>query len=588
MKFKNLGLLLLILMTGVFSRVYQAGEYPFGFDQVQILENGQRIKAGDFTLIGPRTGPANMFTGPLIYYLTTISLLLVNSPYALVLTSVTIALATGIALILLARKYVDAEFSPTIIALWAASPFLILLDRVTWNPNLSLLSASLVFFPLYKATTAKLSVTDTLFLSFGIFLGYQAHFSGIVLYPLTLLFLVSYRQTKTIVLPTVSFLLSILPTIVFDARNSWLNWNGFYNLILDKEKISRLDSVNRILNNSHITLETTGRLLFQHTNPTLILITGLVCVSFYLYALFKQPKRKKGSFPIIWLAAIVLVYSYYRRQTPEYYYLIQVPALFVIISEALHQGLSSLRMRTICIAIFVVYGMMVSKNYHDTPAKLSLHQQLAAASFTQSLLEKTGGGELVFDSKPEDSVGMRHLLSEIPTARSDARIHVIFPYQDGDLATEVFKPNLAIWLDPRRDQKRVYVTKPQYIVSLPETLRAYQVYDREIEISQATEAFFIFTKTQAINPLATLLIFNQRKNPDTYGRFEATLFKRNTSPWVDCLIQWCPFHENDKDYFIQYHRSLIFTMESKSEASRENFSELLREISIVSNETEQK
>ncbi len=87
-----------LLLLGVFFRTYQPGWNPFGFDQVQILENAQQIKQGDFTLIGPRTGPGNMFTGPLIYYLTACLMFILPSPWTIVGTSVLIAAASGVAL----------------------------------------------------------------------------------------------------------------------------------------------------------------------------------------------------------------------------------------------------------------------------------------------------------------------------------------------------------------------------------------------------------------------------------------------------------------------------------------------------------
>ena len=53
-----------VIIAGAFFRAYMPEAYIFGFDQVQILTNAEAITNGDLTLIGPRTGPADMFTGP--------------------------------------------------------------------------------------------------------------------------------------------------------------------------------------------------------------------------------------------------------------------------------------------------------------------------------------------------------------------------------------------------------------------------------------------------------------------------------------------------------------------------------------------
>lgn len=58
----------LLFLVAAFFRTFSFQRFPFNFDQIQIAENSQKIFSGDLVLIGPRTGPAAMFTGPLIYY----------------------------------------------------------------------------------------------------------------------------------------------------------------------------------------------------------------------------------------------------------------------------------------------------------------------------------------------------------------------------------------------------------------------------------------------------------------------------------------------------------------------------------------
>ncbi len=99
--------ILVVLVGGLLLRAYHLGNYSFDFDQVQIAENSQRILAGQPTLIGPRTGPAAMFTGPLIYYTTAFFLLVVEPPLAVAGNALFLAVVTGGLIYFLTRRYLD-------------------------------------------------------------------------------------------------------------------------------------------------------------------------------------------------------------------------------------------------------------------------------------------------------------------------------------------------------------------------------------------------------------------------------------------------------------------------------------------------
>ncbi len=73
MKTKSLTILL-IVAAGLFLRWLYPLDRLFEFDQNQIAVFAKQIIDKNFTLIGPRTGPAQFFTGPLIYYLGAILL----------------------------------------------------------------------------------------------------------------------------------------------------------------------------------------------------------------------------------------------------------------------------------------------------------------------------------------------------------------------------------------------------------------------------------------------------------------------------------------------------------------------------------
>ncbi len=139
-------LIFAFIFFGLLLRLSALFIWPFGFDQVQILEAVDKILSGDPTLIGPRTGPAQMFTGPLIYYLTAFFYLLRFSYYSLIVSTLSIALLTGLSIYFLIKRYFGYRFAIIALFIWSFSEFFISIDQVTWNPNLTFLASSLVFF----------------------------------------------------------------------------------------------------------------------------------------------------------------------------------------------------------------------------------------------------------------------------------------------------------------------------------------------------------------------------------------------------------------------------------------------------------
>ncbi len=247
--------IVLFFTLGLALRLLEARYSSLGFDQVQILENVSHILSGDLTLIGPRTGPAQMFTGPLIYYLT-VPFYALFGIWSVAVVPIFIAGFTGFVLWFLSRKYLDGQNSLLLLYLLAASPFLVHLDSIFWNPNLSLLAFSLVFFALLSEKSKKI---DYILIFIGSFLGYQAHFSGLLTSLLVLVVTIKFRRHCLCFLSSVlGLFLSLVPTILFDMRNGWLNLNGLLNLVQSRS-VTGVDSLSKVftdfIKNSYILLE---------------------------------------------------------------------------------------------------------------------------------------------------------------------------------------------------------------------------------------------------------------------------------------------------------------------------------------------
>ncbi|MCA9368696.1 hypothetical protein KC721_00210, partial [Candidatus Woesebacteria bacterium] len=299
-KIQNSIILILIVAVGLFLRAYKFGYYPLGFDNLQIITSAEKIVEGDLVFLGPRTGPAEMFTGPLIYYVAAPFLFLGFSHYTAIFVPLFLALLTGITLAWL-TKVVERE-QHLILALWAFSPLLIPMDRILWNPNLTVLASSLTFFPLlalerkYRYQLFGKHIPTEFLLFVGAFLGYQAHFSGLILAPLACIYLVVRRYKNVWLYGAlfVGFLASLLPTVLFDIKNNYLNTRGLLSLLEGKTGFGLVGFFTTLLHAMQISLENLGGVLLEGNSLELILIAGVVVVltTLLLYKKITEKEKK--------------------------------------------------------------------------------------------------------------------------------------------------------------------------------------------------------------------------------------------------------------------------------------------------------
>ena len=204
-------LLILFLIIGILFRSYAWQAFSLSFDQVQILTNAEKIISGKLTLIGPRTGPANTFTGPLIYYLAALLIALFGSIKTAVLLPIILSTVTGLILYYLSIQYLDKKTALFSFIIWSISPLLINLDRILWNPNLSLMAFAFVFYPLIFAK--KINKVDLLLIALGSFLSYQAHFSAFLLPVIVFLItIIDHRPKKLFFASLIGLIISLPPT----------------------------------------------------------------------------------------------------------------------------------------------------------------------------------------------------------------------------------------------------------------------------------------------------------------------------------------------------------------------------------------
>lgn len=144
------------------------------------------------------------------------------------------------------------------------------------EPQLDDISLITSFFPLLKT---KNNTLNYLALVAGGFLAYQAHFSGfllVVLVGISVPFM--HKSWKHLIAVGFGLLLSLVPTIIFDMRNNFLNWRGLIDLFSTKNETSAVFILSDVFHNFFVLIETAGKLFFFRKPPFTDTCNGWVAI----------------------------------------------------------------------------------------------------------------------------------------------------------------------------------------------------------------------------------------------------------------------------------------------------------------------
>lgn len=569
-------LALLLLVWGLGLRAYQPGNTGFGFDQVQIMENAEAITHGQLRLIGPRTGLAAMFTGPLIYYITAGWYLIQPDPYALVLTSLTLAALTGITIWSLSRLYWSNRLALINLSLWAFSPFLLLLDRTPWNPNLMILASALVFLPMvYLAETAKTKTKviqqptpwrELLLIGLGSWLGYQAHFSGLILPGMFGLLVVWQfrRWWKPALASVVGLGFSLVPTLIFDLRHDWLNWRGFTSLVFNNEAAVSTNLKDELWRTGYIMAETMGKVIFQENHPLLLLTAGLLIIIAGVF--FTWPRLSNSRFVTgSWLGIILVGFSLYHGSKPEYYFLLLVPIAIWLIGVIIDKAFErNLRFPLIGLGlIFNLYSTALTWWEFRSNSGLMIGNQLAATEFIRAESSQQNLGPLIYDLESIESVGLKYLLKDFKVAQAEIQTisskedrlptvqpHLIYPAGNQGLA-HFYQDGLVVWLDERAltASTSSFLLTNRYLISYPSSIQLYQVFDHPWAIGNP--AYRLLNDTNWLGHLLILTFAQDRPTFETNKRlYELGSSLNHQSNWRKIQTNPALYGSLIKDYLL--------------------------------------
>ena len=455
-------ILIFVFASALLLRLLPIGNGGVNFDQIQIINAANRIIEGDFTLVGPRTGPADMFTGPFIYYFSVPFIYFFGDYLTLTILPSIIALSTGLTIFYLMKKYFNLKIALIALIIWGFSPLIIMLDKVFWNPNLMLLSCALLFIPLFNLKQEQ----TLLFLFCGALLSWQAHFAGLIMVMLSIIYCLWRRNSKLAIILVTGLFLSILPNIIFDFRHGWLNARGLIGLISGSGNFSVVNFAMELAANIRISLEMIGSIVVGNVNIfNSIVIGALILTLAFIYI----PKKEKLYLilPIKWFFTIAFIFSLYSGSKPEYYFLPIFIPVIIILAKLL--SLMPIKILVIVVFAFIINTIYANKQIWNESNDFSVNNIKVIEDYV-SLYQPIK--EIIYDTKYGSDYGIRYFLDKKLLDDWGAVVHIVFP---NSLSWSGVKKigGIGVWLDDRNDEYN-YVMRDNYLIKIKKPYLLYE------------------------------------------------------------------------------------------------------------------
>ncbi|MFZ2882494.1 MAG: glycosyltransferase family 39 protein [Candidatus Moraniibacteriota bacterium] len=183
---KNLAILFLIILIGIFFRTYHFSDYlRFNPDQARdagIIRDIINEKA-DLPLMGPQAGGTDFRLGPVFYYFQLISAKIFGSaPEKVAYPDLFFSVLSIPLLYLFLRKYFNSKAALLSVALFAVSFYAIKYARFAWNPNSTPFFALLFLFSLNEIGNYEQKRKVFWFIILGVALGIGIQLHSLVLF----------------------------------------------------------------------------------------------------------------------------------------------------------------------------------------------------------------------------------------------------------------------------------------------------------------------------------------------------------------------------------------------------------------------
>lgn len=370
-------LVILVLSIALFLRLYNlSSTVTFLEDEGRDLLIAHRmIDQGRPILLGPQTSTGNMYLGPLYYYLITPALFLAQmNPLGPVVFIALTGVFTCWLLYYFGKDWFGKRVGLIAALMYAILPLPVSFTRNSWNPNLAPLFALLIIWSLVQILEKKSPTAKNFFL-LGVFAGalIQMHYMALLFFVgVGISLIYSLRRSiptllKGLSVALVGFTLALLPFVVFELRNDFVNTRAITRFVEAKEEHNIRYSLPFSLWSDKVSMTTTrlfaslfGRdaLTPDPRRIAVALVISLVIIS----GLVSSSKRKDDSartYRLLFALFIIplLLTGIYQENIHLHYLGFFFPLIYLLVAASLIRKLS-LRMTSIFLtAACMIYAM---------------------------------------------------------------------------------------------------------------------------------------------------------------------------------------------------------------------------------------
>lgn len=413
--YKELIILLGILLVGGFFRLYKISEYMtfLGDEGRDAIIVRRFLVDFDLMLIGPGTSVGNMYLGPLYYYFTSIGLWLANfSPEGPSIQVAIVGILTIAFVYWVGREWFSKRAGAVAAGLYAIAPTTIIFSRSSWNPNIMPFFSTLAIYSIWRVWK-KDQYNWILVSAISCAFVLQSHYLGLLILPVVgifwiMIFLVSSAKSQEIddkapvvkfikisLFSLVAFLFLMSPLLIFDVRHNWMNYNAMKTFFAEKSTVSTnlwdaITKLPNILNNISTRLlagrmESLGKIIVAVVSiPSILLLLGR-----------KRLHRNEASGFMtltLWMVVGLIGLGLYNQSLHDHYFGFLFTAPFLFLGgflDGIFENLSKIG-KTVLVAAFL---FVVYVNLTNNPLKYPPNKQMQRAQEVAEKIELEAGGE---------------------------------------------------------------------------------------------------------------------------------------------------------------------------------------------------
>jgi 4-amino-4-deoxy-L-arabinose transferase-like glycosyltransferase len=400
--------IILILILASFLRLYRIAEYAefLGDQGRDVVIVRDFLKNGNLFFIGPQTSIGNMYLGPFYYYLFIAPGLLLTwfHPVGPAIMVAIFGVATVLLVYLLSKKWFGDYTAYLASILYAISPVIIKYSNFSWNPNIMPFFALLfVHFIIEKKYVLA---------SLAFIICLNSHFLALLLLPVALIiFLARPVPFKQLLLPTIIFVISLTPQILFDLKHNGQNIRAFSTFFIQRETTVNLKAYKAIPEIIPLFNQVNTRLIAsKNTNFGYVIST--IFIMLIVSSLFQQLRTKKYDVKLnqllAWLIVGLIGLALYKQHIYDHYFGFIYPVVVILFAHIITK---LPKFFTIIIFTSLIYFAGSQNQFRWNPPS----QINTTKSIDQSILAKSNGQPFNFAllAKMNYDPGYRYFFSEL-------------------------------------------------------------------------------------------------------------------------------------------------------------------------------